>query len=108
MPAPDPAQLSEIRETVLSDPGKAQDFIRVVPASVGGQQRGYRIYPGRDRALFTAAGLRPGDLVTSVNGVELNDPARALQLLGDLSQATTLNVTVERGGQSQNITLSVN
>lgn len=106
--AVDSAQLSRIRETLLADPSRAQQFIRVVPANVGGNQRGYRIYPGRDRSLFSAAGLRPGDLVTAVNGVELNDPARALQLLGELSQATTVNLTVERGGQQQNYTLSVN
>lgn len=105
---PDTAQLMEIREELLADPSKAQQFIRVVPARVGGDQRGYRIYPGRDRSLFSAAGLRPGDLVTSVNGVELNDPAQALQLLGDLSQATSVNLSIERGGQLQNMTLSIN
>lgn len=106
--AVDVAKLTQIRETLLADPSRAQEFIRVVPANVGGNQRGYRIYPGRDRSLFAAAGLRPGDLVTAVNGVELNDPARALQLLGELSQATSLNLSVERGGQLQNYTLSIN
>ncbi|MEC9359068.1 MAG: type II secretion system protein GspC [Pseudomonadota bacterium] len=106
--AVDVAELTQIRETLLADPSRAQEFIRVVPANVGGNQRGYRIYPGRDRSLFSAAGLRPGDLVTAVNGVELNDPARALQLLGELSQATSVNLSVERGGQLQNYTLSIN
>ncbi|MDT0498333.1 type II secretion system protein GspC [Algiphilus sp. W345] len=106
--AVDVAELTQIRETLLADPSRAQEFIRVVPANVGGNQRGYRIYPGRNRSLFSAAGLRPGDLVTAVNGVELNDPARALQLLGELSQATSVNLSVERGGQLQNYTLSIN
>jgi general secretion pathway protein C len=104
--APDPAQLGEIRNQLLEDPAQAQNFIRVVPANVGGAQRGYRIYPGRDRSLFTAAGLRPGDLVTAVNGIDLDDPAKALQLLTELSDATSINVTVERGGNIQNYSLS--
>lgn len=102
-----PPQLAQIRDEVLKDPAKAPEYIRVQPANVGGQLKGYRVYPGKDRSAFSAAGLRPGDLVTSVNGVQLDDPARALQLLGDLSQAGQLNLVVERGGQSQNISINL-
>lgn len=106
---PDTAQmLGHIRDTLLNDPSKASDYLRIQPANVNGQQRGYRIYPGRDRSVFNGAGLRPGDLVTSVNGVQLDDPARALQMLGDLSSANTLNLTVERGGSQQAITVNLN
>jgi len=100
--------LSTIRDQLLNDPSKASDYIRIQPANINGQQRGYRIYPGRDRSVFSGAGLRPGDLVTSVNGVQLDDPARALQMLGDLSSAGTLNLTVERGGSQQAITVNLN
>jgi general secretion pathway protein C len=102
-----PPTLAQIREEVLKDPGRASDYVRIQPANVGGQLKGYRVYPGRDRAAFSAAGLRPGDLVTSVNGVQLDDPAKALQLLGDLGQAGQVNLVVERGGQSQNISINL-
>jgi general secretion pathway protein C len=102
-----PPQLAQIRDEVLKDPAKAPEYIRVQPANVGGQLKGYRVYPGKDRSAFSAAGLRPGDLVTSVNGVQLDDPAKALQLLGDLSQAGQVNLVVERGGQSQNISINL-
>lgn len=101
-------QLAEIREQLLADPAKASDYLRVQPARIGGEMRGYRIYPGRNRQLFSTAGLRPGDLVTGVNGVELDDPARALQLLGDLSSASELSVTIERGGNQQTINVNLN
>jgi general secretion pathway protein C len=100
--------LGNIRDQLLNDPSKAADYLRIQPANVNGQQHGYRIYPGRDRSVFNGAGLRPGDLVTSVNGVQLDDPARALQMLGDLSSANTLNLTVERGGSQQAITVNLN
>lgn len=99
--------LGHIREQLLNDPSKAADYIRVQPANINGQQRGYRIYPGRDRSVFSGAGLRPGDLVTSVNGVQLDDPVRAMQMLGDLSSAGTLNLTVERGGSQQAVTVNL-
>ncbi len=102
-----PPPLAQIRDEVLKDPAKASEYLRVQPANVGGQLKGYRVYPGKDRSAFTAAGLRPGDLVTSVNGVQLDDPAKAVQMLGDLSQAGQVNLVVERGGQSQNISINL-
>lgn len=100
-------QLARVRDEVLKDPAKASEYVRVQPANIGGQLKGYRVYPGRDRSAFTQAGLRPGDLVTSVNGVQLDDPAKALQLLGDLGQAGQVNLVVERGGQTQNISINL-
>lgn len=101
------ASLAEIRTKLLSDPSKVADYIRVQPVNSGGALNGYRIYPGKDRSIFTAAGLRPGDIVTAINGVPLNDPAKSLQLLSDLSQNTQLNLTVDRGGQPQNFDIKI-
>ena len=99
--------LGEIRSEILADPSKVANYIRVQPVNTGGGLSGYRIYPGRDRTMFSVAGLRPGDVVTSVNGVALNDPARSLQLLTDLSQSAQINLTVDRGGQPQNFSINL-
>lgn len=101
-------QLAQIREQVLQDPTKASEYIRVQPTNENGQMRGYRIYPGRDRSIFNNAGLRPGDLVTSVNGIQLDDTQKALQMLNDLSQSNAITLTVERGGQTQTVNVSLN
>ncbi len=101
-------QLASVREQILQDPTQAANYLRVQPAAVGGAMRGYRIYPGRDRSLFNAAGLRPGDLVTAINGTELNDATRALQMLTELSTATQVSLTVERGGNPQTVNISLN
>lgn len=102
------ATLASVREQILQDPSKASQFIRVQPATQDGQMRGYRIYPGQDRQLFGAVGLRPGDVVTAVNGIQLDNAQRALQMLNDLSRANNLVLTVERGGQQQTVNVSIN
>ena len=99
--------LSQIRTQLLEDPSKVADYIRVQPVNSGSGLTGYRIYPGRDRSVFAAAGLRPGDIVTAVNGTSLNDPARSLQLLNDLSQSSQINLTVDRGGQPQSFSINL-
>lgn len=100
-------QIGQIREQIMNDPSKAAEFIRVQPATAaGGGTKGYRIYPGKDRALFTASGLRPGDLVTAVNGIQLDDGQKALQTLNDLKGAGSVTLTLERGGQQQTVNVS--
>lgn len=101
-------QLSSVREQILQDPSQAANYLRVQPAAQDGAMRGYRIYPGRDRTLFNAAGLRPGDLVTAINGTELNDATKALQMLTELSTASSVSLTVERGGNPQTVNISLN
>lgn len=100
--------LTQIREQILQDPSKAGDFIRVQPASgSGGGTKGYRIYPGKDRTIFSNIGLRPGDLVTAVNGIQLDDGQKALQTLNDLKAASNVTLTLERGGQIQTVNVSL-
>ena len=100
--------LGQVRQQLLADPNKAAEYIRVQPVNVGGQMKGYRIYPGQNQSLFNNAGLRPGDLVTSVNGIQLDDTQKAIQMLGDLSKAGSASIVVDRGGQSQTINVSFN
>lgn len=104
-----PQMLAQIREQILQDPSKAGEFIRVQPATgAAGGTKGYRVYPGKDRSIFSSAGLRPGDLVTAVNGLLLDDGQKALQILNDLKAASSATITLERGGQVQTLNISLN
>lgn len=98
--------LSQIKEQVLTDPSKAANFIRVQPISGEGGLKGYRVYPGPERGAFNAAGLKPGDVVTAINGTSLSDPGQALQLLQSLSQSSNMSLTVDRNGVSQSVNVS--
>jgi general secretion pathway protein C len=75
---------------------------------VGGQQQGYRVYPGRDRRQFAALGLRPGDLIKDIDGAALTDPQQAMQIFQSLGTAEQVSVTVERNGQPQVLVLNTN
>lgn len=82
------------------------EVMRPQPVFSEGHQRGYRVYPGRDRQQFTKMGLMPGDLITSINGTPLDDPARGLEILQTMNSATDVTVTVERNGQPTQITIN--
>jgi len=94
-----------IRSAVTQNVTKLADVIRPTPYFVNGQQQGYRVYPGRNRAQFTALGLRPGDLIKDIDGQALNDPTQAMQIFQSLGSSDQVSVTVERNGQPQVIIL---
>jgi general secretion pathway protein C len=100
------APSSSIQAVVAQNVSKLADVIRPTPYFVNGQQQGYRVYPGRNRAQFSKLGLRPGDLIKEIDGQALNDPNQAMQIFESLNNADQVSVTVERNGQPQVLTLS--
>jgi general secretion pathway protein C len=81
------------------------DLIRPQPVFANGKQRGYRIYPGRQRDQFTALGLKAGDLVTEINGTPLDDPSRGKDIFSSLASASQVSVTIERNGAPTQLVL---
>lgn len=100
-----PVAVDNLRDQAATE--QLAEFIRPQAVMVGGQLRGYRVYPGRDRQRFAALGLRAGDLVTAINGVALDDPVRGLEVMQALTGNQEAVVTVERGDQTENITVRV-
>ena len=99
--------MDRMRELVSRDPGLIGDIMRPEPVFAGGKQQGFRVYPGRDRDAFMRLGLRPGDLVTAVDGTPLDDPARAEQILNTLGSSSEAHITVLRNVQQQDLTLDL-
>jgi general secretion pathway protein C len=82
-------------------------LVRVQPYSKNGKLEGYRIRPGKDRRLLSKFGLRSGDVVKSVNGVPLDNPIKALEIMKQLSTATSVTVDIERNGSPRSFTFSL-
>src|SRR6185437_1886924 len=99
--------MQRMRELVSRDPGIIGDIMRPEPVFAGGKQQGFRVYPGRDRDAFVRLGLRPGDLVTAIDGTPLDDPSRGEQILGTLGTSSEARITVLRNGQQQDLTLNL-
>jgi general secretion pathway protein C len=75
--------------------------------SAAGKFRGFRAYPGRNRAMFTELGLKPGDLVTAINGQPLEDAQQSEHVFNTIQTAASVTVTIERGGNREDISLNV-
>jgi general secretion pathway protein C len=103
------AAVENIRRMVQQDPGLLDQVMRTVPSydSTAGKLRGFRAYPGRNRQIFGKLGLKPGDLVTAINGTALDDPQRSQEVFNTIQSSDHVSVTVERGGIKQEITLNI-
>jgi general secretion pathway protein C len=103
------AAVDNIRHMVQQDPGILDQVMRVVASydNVAGKLRGFRAYPGRNRAIFNKLGLKPGDLVTAINGTQLDDPQRSQDVFNTIQTSDRVSVTIERSGQKQEITLNI-
>ena len=82
------------------------DTIRPTPYFKSGKQAGYRVYPGNDRKKFMSLGLMSGDLITSVNGMVLNDPQKAMMIFQDIEKESQVTLTIMRNNES--IELKIN
>jgi general secretion pathway protein C len=105
---PPGSQTSQLEAAMAAAPAQLSELIRPQPVFADGKQLGYRVYPGRNRAQFTKLGLKPGDLVTQINGAPLDDPARGLEIFKVFEEGGQVSVTVERDGQAQVVTLDAN
>lgn len=96
-----------VTEVLTNNASRLTEVISPRPYFVGGQQRGYRVYPGKDRRQFQQLGLRPGDIVTAINGTALTNPTEGARIFSSLGDASSVTVTLERNGSPQTITLDV-
>lgn len=105
-PPPQNRLADNIRRIAETNPTAFAEIVRPQPVFANGVQRGYRVYPGRNRQQFAKLGLQPGDLVLSINGTPLDDPQRGMEIFNTIGTSDQVQVTIERNGQSQDLTLN--
>ncbi|WP_039988744.1 type II secretion system protein GspC [Paraglaciecola arctica] len=77
-------------------PASFVDYISVSPHRPNGELSGYQVSPGKKPALFAAVGLKPGDVITDINGLDLTDMQQALEAMNMLKELQSLQMTVQR------------
>ncbi|WP_293747373.1 type II secretion system protein GspC [uncultured Paraglaciecola sp.] len=79
-----------------NQPASFIDYIAVSPHRPDGELAGYRVSPGKKPALFKAAGLKSGDVITDINGLDLTDMQQALEAMNMLKELQSLQMSVQR------------
>jgi general secretion pathway protein C len=100
-PYAQPQNLGQLRQEIANNPQRLMDVVRAMPVMDHGKLAGYRIYPAGNPSAFNQLGLKPGDVVTGVNGIPLTDPAQSMRVLSSLKTSEQVSITLTRNGQSQ-------
>jgi len=99
--------LNQYREQLQKDPLSLVGLVNYKPKLVNGEMVGIQISAGKDKRLFTQLGLRPRDVITSINGVSLSDPQNAMQLMNDVQNMRELQVEIDRNGSPVSLLLNL-
>jgi len=95
-----------LAQNLLAHPSDLMNYLRPIPVYTGGRFSGIRLYPGPNASLFKRVGLRPGDVLTAVNGVTLTNPLQGYNLIQHFAaQHVPIILNIERNGTSLVISL---
>ena len=100
------------RQTIkqyTSDLGSLLQQARAVPKmGANGQMEGFRIDWIQQGSVFEKLGLKPGDVLRSVNGEKLESPAKAMELYNALRSANNVQLDIDRNGRPESLSFNVN
>ena len=78
-------------ESVLGNMNLLSRSARIVPEIKDGKAAGFR--------PFAKIGMQNGDVIASINGLEITSPEKALEVYAKLKSASHLSLGLERNGQ---------
>ncbi len=103
---PATSNLGEFRRQITRNPSKLAELINTAPARRSGRFVGYRITTLKQHPILNALDIRTGDIVTKINGIDINSPASGMKALTALSKAQQLSLTIDRNGQIMEVNQS--
>lgn len=87
-------------DTMRKSPDAFARQLRIVPSYHDGDMNGLKLYGIRSGTIPDLLGLKNGDLVTQIAGVKLDSMKRLMSLSSDLYGADTVNLEVQRKGET--------
>lgn len=102
-----PTNPRELRDTLARNPSMLGRVVAAEPYQENGKLVGYRITPKQNPEILEAQGIVAGDIITSVNNIQLNSQKQGIRALRNAVKAENLEVIVLRDGIEVPITISL-
>jgi general secretion pathway protein C len=81
-------------QQAMRNPSELFTQARILPKYENGEMAGVQLNAIQPGSLFEQIGVRNGDVITEVNGIEVTSPQDSSRLLQELTQATEFQVEV--------------
>jgi len=99
--------LGNLQRQLATNPEALGKLLRVDPANENGKFIGFKLSAGQDPSLMAQFDLQAGDILTSVNGIELDSPLKGFSIVQQLSTANQLTLQIVRQGQSRTLSFNI-
>jgi general secretion pathway protein C len=93
----------EMLDKMLSNYNSILTQARAVPNFVDGKANGFKIFAIRRGSIYQAIGIKNGDVLTRVNGSEINNLEKVLSLFTQLRNESNISLDIVRGRKKQKI-----
>jgi len=94
-------------EKLLTNTASLAIAARFVPSVSTGKPSGFKVYAVRPNMVYGLIGLENGDLIKSVNSLDVSTPEKALAAYDKLRHAPRFTVEIERRGQLFTLVVNV-
>jgi general secretion pathway protein C len=81
--------------------------VRMVPNFTDGEPDGFKLLSIKAGSLIHRSGLRDGDIIKRVNGIEIESPETAFEVYEQVKNEPTITVEIVRGGRRRTFTYEV-
>ena len=73
---------------------------RLVPSFKNGVANGFKLFQIQPGSLYSSIGIENGDVITRINGYEINSPDKALEIYQKLRESSHVTLELLRGEQN--------
>jgi general secretion pathway protein C len=100
------ASRAEVAST-MQNPAQLFSQMRALPHFVNGKTDGFSISNVAPGSVFEQLGLQDGDMLTEINGQPVTNPMQAMGLMQSVQTASSIDLTVQRGGSPTRLHLDL-
>ena len=94
-------------ESALNNPQQFAHSARVVPSMTNGVPSGFKLYAIKPSSVFAALGLLNGDMLVSINDIDLTSPEKALTVYSTIKATSVFHVKIVRRSVPLTLTYTI-
>ncbi len=102
-----PTTPKELRDKLVKNPSMLGKIVSATPYQEGGKLKGYRLQPKQNPEILEAQGIMANDVITQVNGIDLNSQKQGIRALRKLVKADSIELTILRDGIEVPVVISM-
>lgn len=94
-------------DEVMGNMNSVATQARIVPSFENGRANGFKLFSIRPGSIFSKIGIQNGDVISKINGYDINSPDKALEVYAKLKDSKEITVELKRRGNPQTMNYSI-